>query len=315
MTFSRPTRLSQDIMTAPAMDVIVCTCNRADSLLRLLDALAKQTVPVDSFRILVVDDGSTDHTQGLCRDMQRTMPNLRYERVPHNRGLSNARNTGIALCDAPLVAFTDDDCIPRPDWLERMIQALRTAPIVAGAIETPTDNFWKLCHNIAQFHPFLTGKKARRTPFIAGANMGFRREVLTSLGGFEADRQIAEDMEFVLRAGRAGFCVWFTPEAVVRHDPARTGFGQILRYSARHARITVHLRRAYLADIGTPGFVLTPWFLAPLSPAIAALTTAQLYASDLQTLRRHPATLPVIFLLKIAWCLGASQGLLETREA
>ncbi len=301
-------------MTDTAIDVIVCTCNRADHLGRLLHALTKQTLPTDSFRILVVDDGSTDQTQSLCRDMQRTIPNLRYERVPHNRGLSNARNTGIALCDAPLVAFTDDDCIPRPDWLERMHQALRTAPIVAGAIETPTDNFWKLCHNIAQFHPFLTGKKARPMRFIAGANMGFRREVLTSLGGFEADRKIAEDMEFVLRAGRAGFHIWFAPETIVRHDPARTNFWQILRYSARHARTTIHLRRTYRKDTGTPNFVLTPWFLTPLSPAIATLTTARLYASDLQTFRRHPATVPVIFLLKIAWCLGASQGLLKTRE-
>jgi GT2 family glycosyltransferase len=300
-------------MTGTTIDVIVCTFNRARSLTTLLHALAGQTVPPDSFRILVVDDGSADETPDLCRNMQRTMPNLHYERLPRNTGLSNARNTGVLKSKAPLIAFTDDDCIPRPDWLERMIAALATSPVVAGAVETPTDDFWKLCHNIAQFHPFLAGRKARRVRFIAGANMGFRRDVLETVGGFEADRNIAEDMELVLRAGRAGFHPWFTPEPVVLHNPDRTGFGQILRYSARHARSTVHLRRTYRADTGTPFFVLTTWFLALFSPAIAALTTAKMCLSDLGTFRRHPAVLPVVYILKVAWCFGACRGLLDRK--
>lgn len=144
--------------------------------------------------------------------------------------------------------------------------------------------------------------------------MGFQREVFTTLQDFEKDRTVADDMELVLRARRAGMAVWFTPDPVVAHDPSRTGFLDIFRYSARHARHTIHLRRDYRTETGTPSFVLSPLFLALFSPFIAAMTTVKLYATDLETFRRHPTTLPVIFVLKIAWCLGASQGLLEHRD-
>ena len=301
-------------MTHHRIDIIICTYNRAECLPRLLDALGKQTVPPSSFGILVVDDGSTDGTEGLCRDIARTISNLRYERAQRNQGLAKSRNLGIALSKAPLLAFVDDDCIPRQDWVERMLSALDKHPIVAGAIESPTEDYWKLCHNIGQFHPFLGSRKARKTRFIAGANMGFQRRVLESIGGFEPERRMAEDMECVLRAGRAGFEVAFRPETVVRHDPPRTGLREIIRYAAHHARTTVHLRRDYRTELGTPELALFPAVLLLASPVIAILTTSKIFFTDPVLLRRHPVAFPVVCTLKLAWCVGACRGLLARKE-
>lgn len=301
-------------MTPPRIDVIICTFNRAEYLPRLLNALGVQTAPPSSFEILIVDDGSTDGTENMCRDIARTIPNLQYERALRNQGLAKSRNLGITLSKAPLLAFIDDDCIPARDWVERMIAALDKHSIVAGAIESPTEDFWKLCHNIGQFHPFLGSRKARKTRFIAGANMGFQRRVLESIGGFEPERRMAEDMECVLRAGRAGIDVAFRPEAVVMHDPPRTGLREIIRYAAHHARTTVHLRRDYRTELGTPALALSPAVLLLASPIIAILTTCKIFLSDPVLLRRHMAAFPVVCALKLAWCVGACQGLLARKE-
>ena len=302
-------------MTLHHIDVIICTYNRAEYLPRLLTALGKQTAPSSSFGIPVVDDGSTDGTERLCRDIAQTIPNLQYERARRNQGLAKSRNLGIKISKAPLLAFIDDDCIPAREWVERMIAVLDRHPIVAGAIESPTEDFWKLCHNIGQFHPFLSSRKARKTRFIAGANMGFQRRVLESIGGFEAERMMAEDMECVLRAGRAGIDVAFRPEVVVRHDPPRTGFREILRYAAHHAQTTIHLRRDYRTELGIPAVTLSPTFLMVFSPLIAVLTTSKIFFTDPVLLRRHPAAFPVVCALKLAWCVGACRGLLARKES
>jgi len=301
-------------MTSSRIDVIICTHNRAEHLSKLLAALAKQTIPFTSFGIFVMDDGSTDNTEALCRSMAQTIPNLKYEHARRNQGIAKTRNLGIASSQAPLLLFTDDDCIPRQDWVERMAAALDKNPIVAGAIETPTDNFWKLCHNIAQFHPFLASKKTRETRFIAGANMGYQRRTLELLKGFESERRMAEDMEFILRACRAGFSISFRSDAVVRHDPPRTGCREILLYALHHAQTTIHLRRTYRNELGIPAFVLSPAFLLLFSPVIAILTTCRIFFSDPVLLRRHPATIPVICALKLAWCIGAFRGLRSRKK-
>jgi GT2 family glycosyltransferase len=302
-------------MTQHRTEVIICTYNRAECLARLLSALGEQTAPSSSYGILVVDDGSTDGTESLCRKIAQAIPNLRYERAQRNQGLAKSRNLGIAMSKAPLLAFIDDDCIPARDWVERMVEALDKHPIVAGAIESPTEDFWKLCHNIGQFHPFLNSKKARKTRFIAGANMGFQRRTLEAIRGFEPERRMAEDMECVLRAGRAGIDVAFRPEAVVRHDPPRTGCREILAYAAHHAQTTIHLRRDYREELELPALALSPAFLLFFSPIIAVLTTCRIFFSDPVLLRRHPETFPVVCALKLAWCLGACRGLLSRKES
>ena len=300
--------------TSHDVDVIVCTYNRATQLANLLHGLKVQTMSSDLFRILIIDDGSSDGTQELCPSHSYSLPNLKYERATQNGGLSNARNIGLSLSSAPFVLFTDDDCVPHPDWVKNMVEALRKAPIVAGAIEPPEDNFWQLCHNISEFHPFMIGSKAREVRFIAGANMGFRREAIDFLGGFEPDRPMAEDMELALRAGSHGRRIHFSPAAIVKHNPQRSSFLEIIKYSAVHAQSTIHLRRAYRSLLRIPFLFLSAPFLFLLSPGIAAITTLKILLSNPALFRRHPCALPVVFLTKFAWCIGACQGLRSREE-
>ncbi len=110
---------------------------------------------------------------------------------------------------------------------------------------SPTSDFVKLCHNIAEFHPFMPGRKAGPTDFIAGANMGIRRSLFEEVKGFRDTDPVAPDMHFILKARQAGYQIHFVPEAVVTHDHDRTSFSSIFRYSADHASETILLRNRY----------------------------------------------------------------------
>src|SRR4051812_19853042 len=108
------------IVREPAASVVVATHNRAELLARLTDALRAQS-DVDAFEVIVVDDGSADATPDVLRRIERSWPALRTIRLDENRGPATARNAGWRAATAPIVAFTDDDCVPQAGWLAGLV--------------------------------------------------------------------------------------------------------------------------------------------------------------------------------------------------
>ncbi|MCS6911591.1 MAG: glycosyltransferase family 2 protein, partial [Anaerolineales bacterium] len=106
--------------------VVIPTYNRQATLRRCLTALLAQTYP--AHEIIVVDDGSTD---GTAEMMTRDFPIVRFFRQK-NAGPASARNRGIREASGDVIAFTDDDCLPPADWLERLADGYRRHPDVAG---------------------------------------------------------------------------------------------------------------------------------------------------------------------------------------
>ena len=291
------------------VSVIICTYNRAHLLGRALRALANQTMKSEEFEIVVVDDGSEDDTPSVCEMLSREMPNLRYVTAGRNMGVPYATNLGIRSSKGDYVIFTDDDCIPREDWVERMKEALGREPIVAGSVASPTTSYVKLCHNIAELPAVMAGRKAGYVDFIAGANMGFRRQVLEELNGFK-ELRLAADIEIILRARKRGYRIYYAPDSVVTHDPERTSLKGLLSYASEHAGVTILLRNEYRDLLGTPFVLRSPFLLLLFSPIIALGVTASIYHKN-PALRRHLLTAPVVYALKIAWCWGAARGLLS----
>ena len=294
--------------------VLISTRNRAHLLERALLSLARQTMKPEQFEIIVVDDGSTDNTAEVCERMHRELPNLRYIPVGAHVEIGLAGNIGIQSARGSLLLFTDDDCIAREDWVERMTVVLEQEPIIAGAIASPTSNHIKLCHNIAQFYPFMPDQKAGPVEFIAGANMGFSRSVLEELNGFGESRQLCEDMELILRARLKGYIAYFAPDAVVTHDPERTILAAVLRYSSEHASETVLLRNEYRSLLRTPFVLRSSTFLLLAAPVIALKVTLSIYLGN-SHLIRYFWTAPVVYSLKLAWCWGAARGLRRQKHA
>jgi GT2 family glycosyltransferase len=250
------------------VSVVICTYNRAQLLKRTLHSLTLQTVRPEQFEIIVVDDGSVDETPEVCLQLRQDLPHMKYVSNGVNSGISCSRNKGIKSAEGEFILFTDDDCIANNDWVERMSAALEREPVVAGAVESSESNYIRLCHNIAEFHPFIPGCKRRPVEFIAGANMGFRRSVLDELGGFDAKVKTAEDMEFILRARSKGYRIYLACDAIVTHDHNRTNLDTVFKYSAKHAAETILLRNKYRSLLGTP-FVLRSSFLTIIWPGFS----------------------------------------------
>lgn len=95
----------------PTVSVIVCTRNRCPALAHLLESLTRLAIPHDlSWELVVVDNGCTDGTALLLDSFASRLPVRRV--FEGRKGLSRARNAGLAAAYGAILAFTDDDCIP-----------------------------------------------------------------------------------------------------------------------------------------------------------------------------------------------------------
>ena len=295
------------------ISVIICTYNRAPLLKRALKSLTCQTLRPDQFEVIVVNDGSSDHTAEVCKSISEEMPNLIYRSTDKNTGLGNAANFGVQSAKGDYLLFTDDDCIASKDWVERMGEALKKYALVAGSVSSPNSSFVEYCHNIAEFHPFMGGRSEGPIDFIAGSNMGFRRSLFDEMNGFSAGT-MSPDMEFILRAREKGYQIYFIPKAVVTHEHNRTSFSSIFRYSADHASETILLRNKYRLLLHTPFIFRSPILILLAAPVISLKVTAGIYLSNSKNVK-FIWTAPVIYALKLAWCWGAARGLRNSRKA
>jgi glycosyltransferase involved in cell wall biosynthesis len=212
-------------VAAPEVSVIVPARDAKGSLARLLDALTRQTLADDRFEVIVVDDGSRDGTgsvPGGDRRQDMPLPEVIRLRSPGPVGAYAARNLGLAKARGDVVAFTDADCRPVPEWLECGLAALSSsgADLVAGRIEVPirsTPSIAELLDASRHLHQeFLV-----RLGFGATANLFVRNEVLRRLGGFNDGLPRNGDRELCMRAAAAGFRLTYEPTATVVHDPRR----------------------------------------------------------------------------------------------
>ena len=237
----------------PAASVVVATFERADRLARLLAALRAQTLAPDRFEVIVVDDASGDRTAGLLdRDRAAGGLDLRPIRRARNGGWAAAREDGRRAARAEIVAFTDDDCLPDPGWLEAGLAACAANPgaIVQGRTVRDGEEWAALSATRRAFARTL--EVTAPDPHFQTCNVFYPRELIELVGGFDVERFTrvpGEDADLAWRAIEAGAPTAFAPAARVRHavEPLgalgklRVAAGADLRVYARHPG----LREAY----------------------------------------------------------------------
>jgi GT2 family glycosyltransferase len=201
----------------------------------LADALDAQTLR--DFMWVVIDNASRDRTAAVARARGATVVS---EPRP---GRARARNRGVAATGAALLAFTDADCRPRPDWLARLAEPLRRGePLVAGRVVVTTG---AAPNAVERFESLWRFRDDPQRGWAPTANLGMRREAFDAIGGFDARfRHIGEDVDLCLRAGAAGFPLGRCPAAVVEH-PAETALRPVLRRSFEQAYALHDLHRAH----------------------------------------------------------------------
>jgi len=205
------------------VSVIIASYNSAGMLSRCLEALARQTYPREDFEVIVVDDGSTDNTKEIC---ERFL-GVRYL-YQRNQGPAVARNAGVGKASYGLVVFTDADCEPEPDWLERLIAPFVDPQIsaVKGAYRTRQREFIARLVQLEYEAKYERLKKFRYIDFIDTYSAAYRRDAFLSCGGFDERYRTpsVEDQELSFRLFAGGHKMLFVPEAVVWHrHPASLG--------------------------------------------------------------------------------------------
>ena len=258
-------------MSAPRASVVLATHDRADRLAALLDGLRAQTA--DGFEVVVVDDASTDDTPRVLREeAARGDLELRTVRFEANRGPAAARNAGWRAARAPFVAFTDDDCVPSPGWLEAMLEAHAQQP--AALVQGRTDPHPDELHADGPFSRTL--RVHRAGPHFQTCNVAYPRALLERLGGFDEVTFTVpggEDADLAWRALGDGVPVAFSQRAQVFHAVSRLGalgklrvawrWSETMRIYARYPRLR---RDSLLYGVFWKGthYLLARWLLSLL---------------------------------------------------
>lgn len=224
---------------APAAAIVIATHNRSDGLPRLVASLEAQR-GVETFEVVIVDDGSADDSWVVLADLAARSPvDIRPIRLTRNSGPATARNVGWRATTAPIVAFTDDDCVPTPHWLAELVDSARHHDLVQGrTLPDPSQH--------DQLGPFSrTLDIFREDGYYQTCNVAYRRAVLQALGGFHEGFRFpaGEDTDLAWRAREAGATTAFNPDAVVHHDVRPSDFMVAVRDSWRWQSTALAVRR------------------------------------------------------------------------
>jgi GT2 family glycosyltransferase len=220
-------------MSGPRVSVVVSTYDRPDRLSRLLAGLRAQTLAPERFEVIVVDNGSRPAT-GAVLEEEHTRGELRLTTVRHDqtRGPGGGRNAGWRRAQAALVAFTDDDCVPDPDWLGAVLAAADAAPgaIIQGRTEPDPS---ELTPQMLLAH---TVRVTRLGPQYETCNIVYPRSVLERLDGFDERFGLlpaGEDTDLAWRALELGCETGFATSALVLHAVERRGIRGTLRAASK----------------------------------------------------------------------------------
>ncbi|MDP8265966.1 MAG: glycosyltransferase family A protein [Candidatus Aceula meridiana] len=233
-------------MENPSVAVVIPAFNCSKTIAQTLGALRRQTYrgPIE---IIVVDDGSTDQTSQIVKSFEEVL----YVRQD-NAGPATTRNTGFKSSTSEIIFFTDSDCIPHEDWIERSVASFTDKKIAAVSgsydIANPQD---PLAMSIYREILFRHTKLMPAFPKAFGSyNVAIRRNILESLGGFNTGYRYpsGEDNDLSYKILLLGSKIFFNKESLVKHY-FPTHIFQYLREQFRHGfwRVKVYFNYPKMA--------------------------------------------------------------------
>lgn len=309
--------------TRADVSVVIPARNSAPTIERCLVALAEQTVRPGE--VIVVDDGSTDDTPEIAGRMGAQVL------TQDHAGAGAARNHGARAARGDLLLFTDADCAPVPEWIERLVETLdRDGVVAARGITTseqpePPARFAQLEYD----EKYRELARHESVDFVATYSAAYRRDAFWRFGGFDEGflGATSEDQELSFRLADANLKIAFVPGAAVRHHhhtSLRAYVRRKFRIGYAKARIGRHHPDKLIQDTYTPlglklqvgfaGLVVLGLAVAPIRPSgrrLAAAGAVGFAASSIPFLRfgrsREPGLtgrLPA-YLIARALALGA----------
>lgn len=274
----------------PEVAVVVPTHRRPEGLRRLLDGLAAQTFPAELWEAVIVDDDSGPDAAARIDELVAAAPfRARVIHLSPNGGPAVARNTGWRATGAPIVAFIDDDCVPRAGWLAEGVGTFSgKTGLVQGRTVRPAGS------EAYAYTPFTVVREVLQpSPWFEGCNIFFRREALEQAGGFDESFgtfPCGEDTNLGWTVVGAGWPREWAADAVVEHEVGERPWAWHLRFHWLEGN-TVKLAALHP---GIRGMFWRPWAVKRENALFAAAVVGAVAG-----LRWRPALLATIPYL--AW--------------
>lgn len=295
----------------PAVSVLIPAWNNGAELAACLDSLRRTEYPKSRLEAIVFDNGSSDDTRCLVRELYGKMQSegwarLVLERSGENLGAFGGRAAAYRLVDprTDFVLSLDDDVETAPDALERLVLAAADPAVgVVGARIVYWDSPEETASGAGYFVAWL-GRFEERRPetatdcdFVSSCGCLVRRSVMDALGGFDGSFFTSHgDVDLCLRAGTLGYTVRYEPAAVIRHRVARGGTRTPERVYYGYRNKLILLRRH------------VPWGARPLVWALYAVGWLPKILADSLAHHRGPAWRELRAIL-----LAVLDGMLDRR--
>lgn len=221
------------------ISLVICTYNRDKYLPEALESIKLQSASADSFQLIIVDNKSTDNTASIAQNFILNNPHLNVKyALETNKGLSFARNRGVAEADAPVLCYLDDDAILSTQYVDEMISFFTAHPFAVGVggkvipkYEDGNEPDW--------MNKYLNGFVGRvdhgthiqkfneQMKYPAGCNMTYKKDIILKAGGFNNDLTFRSDDKYIFfKIKELSDEIYYVPNAYVYHyiDSNRLAF-------------------------------------------------------------------------------------------
>jgi glycosyltransferase involved in cell wall biosynthesis len=244
------------------VSVIIPVYNSESCIIHLLAALNDQTANPVTVEYIVVDNNSSDRTAEVVKRYAQTSK-INIQCIDENDAQSSyaARNKGIKTAIGNILAFTDADCVPAPDWIETLVAGFTDSKIgaIAGAILPLRGN--SLLEQIAAKSGILSQDNAiyhPHKPFGQTANIAFRRDVFRKCGMFRSVLDTGGDADMSWRMqDLSDYALHYARNAIVRHRHRSTFIGLAEQFE-RYGRSWFYLEQ--LHGCQPPRHPQTPYY-------------------------------------------------------
>ncbi len=207
------------------LSVVIATYNRRDLLERLLRQFGQQTIPMKSFEVIVVDDGSKDPALPYLTKLAEELPYALVVDAQANAGAAAARHRGVQKARGKIIVITDDDMQIDANYLELHQRAHDSDRCVAVGRIRPDPNVGEMClferwyaeRHLVMADRIRQGLYQMRGNSVVTGNLSLRKADYLAVGGFDQSLGQSEDFELGLRLEKAGIPIVYLNDAHVFH--------------------------------------------------------------------------------------------------
>ncbi len=204
----------------PTVTVVIPVKDRAEDLRNCLTSLKELEYPQDKIEVVVVDDGSTDSTPTVARELGAVL--VKSGAVAG--GPASARNKGADVANGEILAFIDSDCTASTQWLMELLPVFAAADVAAvgGRVdgmftESALDRYEAVMSSLNLGRREMSGGQGGDTFYLPSCNLLMRKEAFTAAGGFHPKLHVGEDVDLTWRLRDAGWKIVYLPKGAVFH--------------------------------------------------------------------------------------------------